>query len=152
LGAPGCCLQMPVRRFGWEVQQPPPQLLSPPILLRWPRIWQKPAEAGTRYCLSVPPPFYAFLIFKAVNGPGDEILSNRILSYNLALWLSPGWKCQWGSGAAGRGRSSVGIQSMPHALSCHSHPLWRPMRSLWSRSHRVRPPAPQDDGSGKLKT
>lgn len=71
--------------------------LSPPSLLRWQRIWQKPSEAGTWYCFSVPPPFYAFLIFKAIIGLSDKILSNQILSSNLVLCFPLAGKVGGGS-------------------------------------------------------
>lgn len=60
------------------------------FFLRWQHIWQKPSEAGTWYCFSVLPSFYAFLIFKAIIGLSDKILSNQILSFHLVLWLPSG--------------------------------------------------------------
>lgn len=62
------------------------------FFLRWHRIWQKLSEAGTWYSFSVPLPFYAFLIFKAIIGLSDKILSNQILSSSLVLRLPFGWK------------------------------------------------------------
>lgn len=75
---------------------PSPFLSKRTFFLGWQYIWQKPSEAGTWYCFSIPPSFYAFLIFKAIIGLRNKILSNQILFSNLMLWLPSGRKSWWG--------------------------------------------------------
>lgn len=98
MGDPGCCFENVCKAGGSGRQSrpsPSPADFPSPnarFFLRWHRIWQKLSEAGTWYSFSVPPPFYAFLIFKAIIGLSDKILSNQILSSSLVLWLPFGWK------------------------------------------------------------
>lgn len=98
MGDPGCCFENVCKagRSGRQSHPPPSPADFPSpnarFFLRWHRIWQKLSEAGTWYSFSVPPPFYAFLIFKAIIGLSNKILSNQILSSSLVLWLPFGWK------------------------------------------------------------
>lgn len=124
-------------------------LLSPPLpprslflskrslFLRWQRVWQKPAEAATWCCFSVLPPFYAFLIFKAIIGLSDKILSNQILSFNLVLWLPSGRKSWWGLHWLCGGVGGVLFERSPcQSGGCRDPP---PM------PHPLPPPTPQSN-------
>ena len=75
-------------RGGRTIPPRSPFLSKRSFFLRWQCIWQKPTKAGTWYCCSIPPSFCAILIFKAIIGLSNKILSNQILSSNLMLWLS----------------------------------------------------------------
>lgn len=102
-------LKMPAKQGHQGGRTTPPHTHRSPFLsnrsffLRWQRIWQKPSEAGPWYCFSVPPSFYAFLIFKAIIGLSNKILSNQILFSNLVLWLRSGFPLagKVGGGSAG---------------------------------------------------
>lgn len=105
---------------------PPAVLFSPNARsLGWQRVWQKPTEAASRCCFSIPPSFCAILIFKAIIGLSNKILSNQILSSNLVLRLPP---------LAG---GSLAEQGQGRALSERSSSLF------WAQAGRVAsPPSP----------
>lgn len=63
-----------------------PQPVLSRRLLRWQRGWQKLAEAGAWYRFP-PPPFYAFLIFKAVIGLSNKIFQIKFYPPAAHSWV-----------------------------------------------------------------
>lgn len=149
MGDPGCCFENACEAPGWEASAVPQPSPLPALVLS--RMAACLAGAVGGWCLvpfSVPPPLYAFLIFKAIIGLSDKILSNQTLSSGLMLWLPSGRKSWWEQrGQAGaRGpccwRKLVPVQRLPGRLPLPSlrQPL-QPPGSAWSGWSRRSMPA-----------